>query len=48
MMELPSLNLTSHLWRFNRVRGVYMAILAINLPFLRIYSSEKQGINRKK
>ena len=34
MMELPPLNLTSHLWRFKWVRGVYMAILAINLPFL--------------
>ena len=33
MMELPSSNLPSHLWCFNRVRGVYVAILAINLPF---------------
>jgi hypothetical protein len=34
MMELPSLNLTSHLWRINRVRGVWVAILALNLPSL--------------
>jgi hypothetical protein len=48
MTELPSLNLNSHLWRINRVKGVYMAILAINWPSLRFYSSEKPGNYWKK
>ena len=48
MMEFPSLNLTSHLWCFNQVKGVYMAIFTIFQPFPRVFSSKKPGINWKK
>jgi len=48
MMELPSLNLTSHLWCFNQVKGVYMAIFTVIWPSSGVFSSQKLGIYWKK
>jgi hypothetical protein len=46
-MAFPSLNVISHLWRFHRVRGVYVAIFRIHLPFPGVSSSINRGYYRK-